>query len=131
VHTSDVVFTIWELESMRPLGNAGLHQISLVHDTAFFGIFIGDPDAWGKGYGTEVTRLVLGYGFDVLGLHNIRLEVFSNNPRAVRVYERAGFKHAGTIRGGRKVGRERHDIIMMDAVADDFPPSALHETMQP
>jgi putative acetyltransferase len=31
------------------------------------------------------------------GLKTIQLEVFANNPRAIHVYERTGFKEAGRI----------------------------------
>jgi RimJ/RimL family protein N-acetyltransferase len=129
--SGDAVFTIYEIDTMRPIGNAGLHDIHSVNGTAEFGIVIGEPDTWGKGYGTEATRLILGYAFDVLGLYNVRLSVYANNERAVRAYERAGFKRAGLLRGAQRIGRERCDEIIMDAIADDFPPSALHGIMHP
>lgn len=129
--SGDAVFTIYERSSGRPIGNAGLHDIHSVNATAEFGIVIGEPDAWGKGYGTEATRLMLAYGFDVLGLYNIRLNVYSNNLRAIRAYERAGFKRAGVLRGVQRIGRMRCDEIIMDAVVDDFEPSHLHAIMHP
>lgn len=127
---TDATFTMYELTSMRPIGNLGLHNIDHLHGTADFGIVIGEPDAWSKGYGTEATRLMLAYGFDVLGLHNIQLEVFMHNPAALKAYERAGFKRIGVRRGAAKVGRERYDTVYMDAIADEFEPSPYHYLMQ-
>ncbi|MDQ4044305.1 MAG: GNAT family N-acetyltransferase [Chloroflexota bacterium] len=127
----DAIFTIYELATMRPIGNTGLHAIDHADGTAEFGIVIGEPDVWGKGYGTESTRLLLGYGFDVLGLHHIRLEVYANNERAWRAYERAGFRRAGVLRQAKRIGRERFDVILMDVLADQFPHSHLHEMMHP
>lgn len=127
----DAVFTIYELASTRPIGNAGLHAIDHSDGTAEFGILIGEPDVWGKGYGTESTRLMLSYGFDVLGLHHIRLEVYANNERAWRAYERAGFRRAGVLRQAKRIGRERVDVILMDVLSDEFPRSHLHEIMHP
>jgi diamine N-acetyltransferase len=129
--SDDAVFTLYELSTMRPIGNGGLHDIHIANGTAEFGIAIGEPDVWGKGYGTEATRLILAYAFDVLGLYNVRLSVYANNQRAVRAYERAGFKMVGALRGWQRIGRERCDEIIMDAVADDFPPSHLHAIMHP
>jgi diamine N-acetyltransferase len=129
--SGDATFTIYELATLRPIGNAGLHDIHTVNGTAEFGIVIGEPDAWGKGYGTEATRLMLGYAFDVLGLYNVRLSVYANNERAVRAYERAGFRRVGVLRGAQRIGRERCDEIIMDAVVDDFGPSPLHAVMHP
>lgn len=128
--STDAVFTMYELTTMRPIGNAGLHNIDHLHGIADFGIVIGEPDAWGKGYGTEATRLMLAYGFDVLGLHNIQLEVYAYNPAAQRAYERAGFKRIGVRRGAVKAGRERYDAVYMDATADEFEPSPFHYLMQ-
>src|SRR5690606_35727569 len=97
--------------------------------TAEYGIVIGEKDAWGKGYGTEATRLMLAYGFDVLGLQNIMLRVYANNPAGVRAYERAGFRKVGVLRNAMPLGRVRVDEILMDAIPDDIPPSDLQRLM--
>jgi RimJ/RimL family protein N-acetyltransferase len=116
---------------LHAIGNTNLFNVDLHNGTADFGILIGEPDAWGKGYGTEATRLMLDYAFDVLGLHNVQLQVYSNNERAVRAYQRAGFRRVGVRRAARKLGRERHDVIYMDAVASEHPHSHLYEVMHP
>jgi diamine N-acetyltransferase len=126
----DVIFTIYILESMRPIGNIGLHDIDHESGSADFGMLIGERDVWGQGYGTEATRLAVSYGFDVLGLHNIQLETYGNNPGAIKAYERAGFKHIGVRRGAKRIGRQRVDIYMMDILADEVTPSDLHRMMQ-
>lgn len=130
VNQDDVIYTIYLLDTMRPIGNIGLHDIDHGSATADFGILIGEVDTWGKGYGTEATKLILGYGFDVLGLHNIQLECYGNNPAGVKVYERAGFKHVGVRRGAKRIGRERVDIIVMDILASEVEPANLHDLMQ-
>lgn len=73
------------------LGLCGLHALPGARQ-AELGLFIGDPLDWGKGYGTEATRLLVGYGFRVLGLERIRLEVYEDHAAAIRAYERAGFR---------------------------------------
>lgn len=128
--SAEPLFTIYELASSRPIGNTSLADIDHASGTATFGLLIGETAAWGKGFGTETARLMLNYGFDVLGLHNIDLQVFAHNPGGVKAYEQAGFKKIGIRRGARKVGRERYDIIYMDAVADEIEPSPLHGLMQ-
>lgn len=126
-----LTFTIYELLTLRPIGNTGFHVVDHVNDCAEFGILLGEPDVWGRGYGTEATQLMLFYAFDVLGVHNVFLETYASNPGAIRAYEKAGFKHIGVRRGARVVGRMRYDVILMDAVADDFEPSSLHHLMNP
>jgi RimJ/RimL family protein N-acetyltransferase len=76
----DVPFTIYEKETLRPIGNTGLHGVDHRNRSATFGILIGEHEFRGKGYGTETTRLMLDYAFIALGLHNVMLTVFEFNP---------------------------------------------------
>ena len=113
-------FAIYDLSTMRPIGTTDLRAINHQHGTALYGILIGEKDCWGRGYGTEATRLTLDYGFNVLGLHNILLTVYAYNRRGVRAYEKAGFRLIGRRREARRLAGKRYDEIMMDAVATDF-----------
>ena len=54
-------------------------------------ITIGDPNAHGKGYGTEAVQLLLKHSFEVMGMKRVLLKVLKSNKRAVRIYEKAGF----------------------------------------
>jgi RimJ/RimL family protein N-acetyltransferase len=123
----DIQFAIYALDGLELVGTVGLHGIDYHLGTATFGILIGEPANWNKGYGGDATRLMLQYGFDVLGLHNVMLEVHNHNLAGIRAYERAGFRRIGVRRGAVRYGRKRGDIVLMDAVADDFEPSNLHE----
>lgn len=120
-----VQFTIYERDTLRPIGTTGLHDINHQHRTATFGIQIGEKDCWGKGYGTETARLMLDYGFTALGLHNIMLQVFSNNERGRRAYLRAGYREIGRRRQAHRLGAEAHDIILMDCLATEFESPVL------
>ena len=66
-----------------------------------------------RGLGTEATRLIVGYGFERLGMHRISLEVYSFNPRARRVYEKAGFRAEGVLREALWYGGEWIDATVM------------------
>ena len=121
----EVVFAIYERATRRPIGTAGLLHISHVHRTGEFGIGIGEADFQGKGYGTEATRLVLDYGFTMLGLHNIWLRVFAYNQRAIRAYRRAGFREIGRRREAHRVGSHAYDEVLMDCLSTEFTGSTL------
>jgi len=120
VSETDVTFTLYERSSLRPIGSLGLHQIDHYNHTAMFGILIGEKDCWGKGYGTEATRLVLDYAFSGVGLHNVMLTVYATNERALRAYTRAGFREIGRRRQAHRVAGKPEDIVMMDCVATEF-----------
>ncbi len=122
-------FTVYEKSELRPIGNAGLADINHAHRTAEFFIMIGDKESWGKGYGTEVTRLVLEYGFACLGLHNIFLWVFATNERGIRAYRRAGFRMAGRWRQAKRRGDRAYDLVLMECLATEFQGGALSYLM--
>src|SRR5688572_592084 len=112
--SGDAMFTIYERATMRPIGNTGIHDVNLHHRTAEFGLLIGEKESWGKGYGTETTRLMLDYGFTCLGLHNIMLRVYSFNERGIRAYTRAGFREIGRRREAIRVAGQAHDEVLME-----------------
>jgi RimJ/RimL family protein N-acetyltransferase len=64
---------------------------------------------------------MLDYAFNVLGLHSVRLAVFSFNERAQRAYERAGFRVIGRWREAKRLGGRAYDVVYMDCLAREFP----------
>lgn len=80
------------------LGEVVLNLLDRDNRSMNFRIALNSPDVVGRGYGTEATRAVVGYGFDVIGLHRISLGVYAFNPRARHVYEKCGFVHEGAQR---------------------------------
>lgn len=79
----------------RLIGSTAIVDINERARSSLFRLVIGEKDAWGRGYGTETTNLVLAEAFLRIGLQRVDLEVFSHNPRAQRAYARAGFQRTG------------------------------------
>ena len=90
-------FAIHERKSKRLIGTTALTDRTRSRDavSALFRIVIGEKDVWGRGYGTEATRLVAEEAFDSMGLSEIRLEVFNHNSRAIAAYRKVGFEVSG------------------------------------
>lgn len=84
-----------------------------------FRILVG-PEGRGRGLGTEATRLILGYGFEMIGLHRIGLDVFAYNPRAQHVYSKVGFVFEGIKRDASVFDGEYVDEIWMSILADEW-----------
>src|SRR5215207_3460011 len=95
--TRGTCFAIHERKSKRLVGTTALtDRISGRNGaSALFRIVIGEKEVWGRGYGTEATRLMAEEAFDSLGLSEIRLEVFNHNVRAIAAYARVGFEVTG------------------------------------
>jgi RimJ/RimL family protein N-acetyltransferase len=113
-------YSIIDLETNEAIGTCGFLKIDSINQTANAGIFIGNKNYWNKGYGTEALSLLVDYGFKALNLHNVMLEVASFNKRAIRSYEKIGFKHAGKRREAIIRGKEKHEAIFMDLLDADF-----------
>ena len=92
-----VEFTVYDRSDSAPVGTAGLLEIAHANGTADFGIAIGERR--GQGLGTEATRLVLDFAFNVLQLRNVLLETLEWNAAGLTAYERAGFRPVGVRRG--------------------------------
>lgn len=116
-------WAIHEHETGRLLGTTAITDITTrrgVGRSALFRIVIGEKDAWGHGYGTEATRLVMDESFDELDLDEVRLEVFKHNPRAIAAYRRVGFDVTGEH--VEWVGRRRVElhVVEMALAADTY-----------
>jgi RimJ/RimL family protein N-acetyltransferase len=92
--------------------NAGNHSCS-------FRTSLG-PHGRNRGLGTEATRMIVGYGFDRLGLHRIELQVFSFNQRARRVYEKVGFVAEGVLRDAPCSDGQWIDASVMSILAPEW-----------
>ncbi len=121
-----VDFTIYERLTLRAIGWTNLDAIDHAQRRAQYNICIGERDCWGKEYGTETTILMLDYGFTILGLHNIMLQVDSYNERAIRCYRRAGYKEIGRRREARRVRDRVYDRVFMDCLSSEFRSPVLH-----
>jgi RimJ/RimL family protein N-acetyltransferase len=127
----DHVFTIVEAGSERAIGRCLLFGLNKTDRTAEIGIFIGEKDCWGKGYGAEAMTLLLDYAFNLLNLNSVMLGVFSFNERAISLYRRLGFREIGRRREARIIGPDKHDAILMDLLASEFVSPVVRKLVAP
>ncbi|GCE23071.1 GNAT family N-acetyltransferase [Dictyobacter kobayashii] len=102
-----------EKEAGPLLGYAGITSISHINRSSEYYIFLGAKSSWGKGYGTEVTRLMVDYGFASLNLHRIMLTVSAPNIGGVKAYTKAGFQQEGILHQACYRDGAYHDKIIM------------------
>jgi RimJ/RimL family protein N-acetyltransferase len=98
------------------VGEAVLNEWEPGNHSCSFRIALGSAGR-GRRLGTEATRLIVAYGFERLGMHRISLEVYSFNPRARRVYEKAGFRAGGVLRESLRYGGQWIDATVMSILA--------------
>ncbi|NPV02853.1 MAG: GNAT family N-acetyltransferase [Brevinematales bacterium] len=102
------------------IGYCWIFGIDHVNRFAYVGILIGNPAYWGKGFGTDAMNLMLDYGFNALNLHNITLWAVGTNERAIRSYEKCGFRIVGRRRECMNIEGKLYDAVYMDILDRDF-----------
>lgn len=92
------------------IGYVELREIDWRRRAAELRICIGVKEYWGRGYGTAAVRQLMAWGFEAAGLEYLYLRVYRDNRRALRCYEKCGFRYEGILRAG---GRTPDAIVLM------------------
>jgi RimJ/RimL family protein N-acetyltransferase len=115
-----IVLGIRLLADDRLLGWVGFYEIEWSNQVAWLAVGIGDRTNWDHGYGSDALAVALRYAFNELNLHRVQLDVIETNARAVRVYEKCGFRREGAFREfGQRDGR-RYDLILYGLLRQEW-----------
>lgn len=112
-----LLFNQDEIEKL--LGNCSI-DVDWKNRVGTCGIIIGEKAYQGKGYGTEAMELLVNYGFNTLNLNRIQLETFSFNIRALKSYQKVGFKEEGIRRQAIYVNGGYRDAIMLGILKNEW-----------
>lgn len=115
-----LAYAIEELPGGRMVGFTTFSSLDPENHSVLFHITIGERDAWNRGFGTEATLLMLEHAFGRLGLHRVGLSVFSFNGRAIRAYEKAGFRIEGRVRDAILRDGRYWDEVQMGILYDEW-----------
>lgn len=113
-------FVIADVKDESYIGQMDIFEINWKIRKGILGTVIGSESARGRGYGTEALKLLQDYAFGVLGLERLELDVYADNARAIRCYEKAGFSHEGTRRHAAMVNGSYADVRMMAVLKEDW-----------
>ncbi len=119
-------FSVRTLPDDKLIGATGLVP-NWMHADAWVYIVVGDREYWGQGCGTDAMRLIVQYGFIELNLRRITLGLHSYNARALKTYEKVGFKMEGRIRGEGLRDGERYDGFYMGILREEWLATASSE----
>jgi len=115
-------FAIETKEDNTYLGGCGINSIDAKNHCATVGIFLGSEHCE-RGYGTDALRVLVDFCFNEVNLNKVRLVVFSFNKRAIRCYEKVGFKTEGVLRQEMYRGGSYHDTILMGLLRSEWEQS--------
>ena len=118
--TGIYLFSARRLSDDRLIGEMALEVVNWTGRDAFVGLSIGERENWGRGYGTEMMQLLLQFAFLEVNLRRVTLTVFEYNPRAIRSYEKSGFRHEGRIRQFLNKEGRRWDMLFMGILREEW-----------
>jgi RimJ/RimL family protein N-acetyltransferase len=113
-------FVMCLLEDDRPIGTMGLFAIDYVNGSAGIGISIGEKELWGKGLGTDAMNAIVDFGFGMLRLERLWLEVYDFNKRARRSYDKSGFTLEGIERHAIYKQGRHIDVQLMSILREEW-----------
>ena len=116
----NVWFTIYELQTGRPIGVTGVVDIDTDGGAAEFFLHIGELDCQSTGYGAEVGRLMRDYAFHVLGLQSLFLVAYDYQLSGLEGYELAGFREFNRERQAHLLGGRLWDVVYMECQSTDY-----------
>jgi RimJ/RimL family protein N-acetyltransferase len=96
----------------RLVGFVSLHKMNALEKTAWFGIYLG-YEFVDRGLGTDATLTLLRYYFEELKFERLFLDVAALNKRAIRCYEKCGFRFI------RKKYNDHDPRMSIDIFGDD------------
>ena len=112
-------FSVRTLTEDKYIGFLGL-WVDLIHGVAWVGLGIGEREFWGKGYGTDMMKLCLQYAFTELCVARVSLGLHEYNPRALRSYEKCGFRLEGRTRQDILREGRRTDTLWMGILREEW-----------
>ncbi len=111
-------FGIFQTETQKLIGTIGLFKVERGPSQSCLIGYCLDKGFNGKGYMTEMVRLVVAFAFDELDFHRVEASVMPHNTGSIRVLEKAGFHQEGIARKSIKINGEWEDHQVLAIIND-------------
>jgi RimJ/RimL family protein N-acetyltransferase len=105
-------------ENNKHIGNIKIDPIDKTTNSGEYGIMMGDKTAWGKGYASEASKVVIDYCFKKEKINRITLGVIDKNVGAVKLYKKLNFKVYKQFDAKRKYQGEVCQTLRMEILND-------------
>lgn len=115
----NIIFFIKPVSQSRIIGYVGLYNINGQARHAELRILL-EKGSGGKGYGVEVTKLIVKYGFEKLNLNKVWLGVNAKNKGAIKCYEKAGFTKESVLRQEIFRNNQYYDAVRMSILRREY-----------
>lgn len=113
-------FAIETIDDKKYIGGCGINNVDWKNSIVTVGIFIGNKDYWNKGYGTDAMKILIKFAFEQMNINKVKLNVYSFNERAIKSYEKCGFKKEGALRQEIFRDGKYHDEYIMSILKEEY-----------
>jgi RimJ/RimL family protein N-acetyltransferase len=113
-------FAIESIDTGKYIGGCGINDTDWKNSIVTVGIYIGEKNYWGKGYGTDAMNLLLDFIFNEMNINKVKLNVYSFNKRAVCCYKKCGFVKEGTLRQEMFREGKYYDEYIMGILKEEY-----------
>lgn len=121
----DTVMLVIEVDGQLAGGIQYVEESDPMYRHAGIDIFL-TGRSQSRGVGTEAMRLLVRHLIDVRGHHRLTIDPAVDNARAVRCYEKVGFRPVGVMRRyERGPDGTYHDGLLMDLLASEVAPEEV------
>lgn len=104
----------------KPIGTINYNKIDRENRKVEIDIVIGEKENWSQGYSTDALKTFITYLFKGFCLNRIWLAPYAFNNRAIRAYEKAGFKKEGILRENVFINGKFVDSVVMSVLRKEF-----------
>lgn len=116
---NDGFFWVAENREGEPVGSISTHECNRQSGNFCYGIAVDRPH-WGKGYATEMVRLVVAYFFFELNYQKVTVNIYGFNDRSIRLHERLGFQKEGELRNMYYTGGRHYNELFYGMTRQEY-----------
>lgn len=113
-------FAIETIDGNQFIGGCSINDVDWKNSFATIGIFIGNKDYWGNGYGSDALNILVSFIFNQMNINKVKLITYSFNKRAIKSFEKYGFVIEGVLRKEIFKGGCYYDKIAMGILREEF-----------
>jgi RimJ/RimL family protein N-acetyltransferase len=110
----------WIYFNKKRIGQINYNKIDKWAKKTDMDIIIGDKENLGKGLGSDALETLMRYLFEKFKLNKIWIEASMANPRAIKAYEKVGFKKEGILREEFYSNGKYYDSVRFGILKREF-----------
>lgn len=113
-------FIAHDIDNNLDFGSTYIKDIDNQHKKAEIGIFIGDKNYIGKGYGSQIVKQIIDFSFNELSLNKIYARILSYNKASYNMFIKLGFHNDALLRQDVFINSEPFDVYIVSILKNEW-----------